>query len=135
MMPPENDGGRPPPGRSAHAEPVAATPPKYSRKPNPPRRQCGPDLSALRRRHAAALRLPPLAPCGCIRDPGHDRHRCGDEITTSMVDGYRAAVLHLRAHGLLAAPDIAAMQALWRRGGDDRQLAQELYELAGGVVA
>jgi hypothetical protein len=52
-----------------------------------------------------------------------------------MVDGYRAAVLHLRAHGLLAAPDIAAMQALWRRGGDDRQLAQELYELAGGVVA
>ena len=52
-----------------------------------------------------------------------------------MIDGGRAAALHLLDTGYtpILRPD--TLTALWRRGGDDRALAQELYELAGGVVA
>ena len=39
-----------------------------------------------------------------------------------MVDAYRDAVLYLDAVGLLAAPRIAEMQIMWRRGGADRDL-------------
>ena len=51
-----------------------------------------------------------------------------------MIDAYRNAVLHLRHCGLLAAPRVAEMQALWRRGGEDRRLAADIaarWELAG----
>ncbi len=50
-----------------------------------------------------------------------------------MIDAYRDTMLHLRHHGLLAAPCLAEMQVLWRRGGDDRRLAAEIaarWELA-----
>jgi hypothetical protein len=97
-------------------------------------RQCGAEmLAGLRRRRATARRLPPIGPCGCIRDPDFDRHRCGRETITSMVDGYRDAALHLRALGLLPAPLLPEMRALWRRGPEERRLVAEIasrWELA-----
>jgi hypothetical protein len=88
----------------------------------------------LQRRRAAARRLPPLGRCGCIHDPLHDRHRCGDEITDNLVDGYRDAVRHLRGLGLPAAPFLPEMRALWRRGPEERRLVAEIterWDLAG----
>ena len=123
---PPDDDARPKPG---HAEPVATKAPRYIRQNNPPHRQRRPET-----RREASRRLPPLGPCGCIRDPLHDHHRCGGEITETMVDGYRDAVLHLRSLGLLPAPLVKEMQVLWRRGGADRRLVTEIssrWELAG----
>jgi hypothetical protein len=45
-----------------------------------------------------------------------------------MVDGYRDAAQHLRALGLLPAPLIPEMHALWARGGTDRRLMSEIAE-------
>lgn len=85
---------------------------------------------AVQRRRVASLRLPRLD-CGC-RDPWP--HTCLERPPSRrMVDAYLDAVLHLRACGLLAAPNIPAMQALWRRGGDERRLVSEIaaqWELA-----
>jgi hypothetical protein len=86
------------------------------------------------RRRAAALRLPPLGPCSCVRDPEHDRHRCRGELTDNMVDGYRDAVIHLRDLGLPAAPLLPEIRVLWRRGPAERRLVAEIterWELAG----
>jgi hypothetical protein len=132
-------GGRDGEGR---ATPSPATveepPPSSSPTPHPhdkrAHRQGRPETGMWRRRQAAQ-RLAPLGRCGCIRDPLHDHHRCGDEITENMATGYKAAVLHLRSLGVLPAPLIPEMQALWRRGGADRQLAQELFELVAGGEA
>jgi hypothetical protein len=88
-------------------------------------------LAGLRRRRDAALRLPPLGPCGCIRDPLRD-HRCGDEITETMVTAYHDAAQHLLHLGLLPAPLLPELRALWRRG--ERDLVAEItsrWELAG----
>jgi len=76
--------------------------------------------------------MPPLGPCGCIRDPGHDRHHCGDQITEPMVDAGRAAAAHLLELGYTPILRRDTLTTLYRRGGDDRQLAQHLYTLAGG---
>jgi hypothetical protein len=38
-------------------------------------------------------------------------------------------VVHLRHCGLLAAPNMAAMQALWRRGPEERRLVAEIAEV------
>lgn len=81
------------------------------------------------RRRRASHRLPVL-------DCGHSdpwRSWRPEHVSDLQVDGYRAAVQHLRAHGLLAAPNIPAMQELWRLGGEDRRLVSELaaaWELA-----
>lgn len=51
-----------------------------------------------------------------------------------MATAYLAAVKHLRACGLPAAPNVPAMQVLWRRSAEDRQLVAEIaerWELAG----
>lgn len=79
--------------------------------------------SALRGRRDASRRSEPLA-CGC-RDPW--TCMCFDgEPTEKAVDGYAAAVDHLNSCGLAAAPNIAAMRVMWRRGGDDRQLVRDI---------
>lgn len=81
------------------------------------------------RRRAAAARCIPLA-CGC-RDPWPCR--CADPPPTErQIDGYRAAVAHLRAHGLPPAPLLPEMRALWRRGAHGLiSEITERWELAG----
>jgi hypothetical protein len=52
-----------------------------------------------------------------------------------MVAAGAAAAAHLLevGHTPILKPDV--LRALWRRGGRDRQLARDLYGLAGGEVA
>ena len=91
------------------------------------------DFSVWRRRQAAQ-RLEPLA-CGCrdplfceCRPPLPDRPPPSER----MVDGGRAAALHLLEVGFMPLLELDVLRALYRRGGADRRLAEELYELAGG---
>lgn len=84
--------------------------------------------------------MPPLAPCGCIRDPDHDQHHCprsrhrGEDFD-HWVDAGAQAARHILDLGYtpLLRPD--TLRALHARGGDDRRLAQKLFELAGGDAA
>jgi hypothetical protein len=61
--------------------------------------------------------------------------RCGrPPLSQQSADAYHAAVLHLRHYGLLAAPNIPAMQVLSRRSPEERRLVAviaERWELAG----
>ena len=58
----------------------------------------------LRRRRDAANRLLPLD-CGCrTRDPWLHRCRPSPPLSDRAVDGYAAAIRHLRDHGLLPHP-------------------------------
>ena len=85
------------------------------------------------RRHRAAERLPSLA-CGCCSDPLPCR--CTrPPLSDRWVDAGADAARHVLANGCVPLLELEVLRALYRRGGDDRQLAQELYELAGGVVA
>jgi hypothetical protein len=88
------------------------------------------DLFAqLHRRRDAAGRSVPLA-CGC-RDPWPCR--CADPPPSErMVDAGAAAARHLIELGLTPILETAVLRALWRRGGRDRVLAANLYDLAGG---
>lgn len=52
-----------------------------------------------------------------------------------MIDAGRDATRHVLAAGQIPLLEIEILRALYRRGGDDRQLAQQLYELAGGESA
>jgi hypothetical protein len=87
--------------------------------------RCHHYIAGLRRRRAATYRVEQLD-CGC-RDPWTCRHYDGGP-SERLVDGYRDAVQHLDAAGLLAAPRIPEMQIMWRRGGDDQRLAREIAE-------
>jgi hypothetical protein len=42
------------------------------------------------------------------------------------VDGYAEAVRHLHDHGLVAAPLIPELRAMWRRSADDRKVVQQI---------
>jgi len=84
-----------------------------------------------RLRWESARRLPPLAPCGCVRDPAHDRHRCHALISDRMVEAGAQAARHILGHGCTPILDRATLRALYQRGGHDRALAQRLRELAG----
>ena len=128
MRPPGNDGGRPPPGRSADAEHVVAT---TSTPVTSKTGGCCDSNGAWRRRCEAARRLPVLDCrcrtadpwlCRCTRPPLSDR----------WVDAGAAAARHILETGLLPLLEDAVLHALHARGGDDRALAQELYELVGG---
>ncbi|MGO9101840.1 MAG: hypothetical protein ACLP9Y_21215 [Mycobacterium sp.] len=52
-----------------------------------------------------------------------------------MVDAGRDAALHVLDAGEIPLLQIEILQALYRRGGVDRALAEQLHALAGGVVA
>jgi hypothetical protein len=88
------------------------------------------DLRAqLHRRRVAAAKSLPLA-CNC-RDP----YLCActePPPTERWVDAGAAAAQHLLEVGLTPILDVAVLQALWRRAGRDRALAQHLYALVGG---
>lgn len=66
------------------------------------------------RRAAAKLLMPPLDPCGCIRDPEHDRHRCRDDMTPAQADAVVAAANYLESHGYTPVFAPHALRAAWR---------------------
>jgi len=82
------------------------------------------------RRREAALRLPPIGRCGCVRDPDLDKHRCGARpLSDHQVDGWRAAAIGIIEDGYVPIVPVEVVRRLWKRGGRDRQLAQQLWEL------
>lgn len=66
---------------------------------------------ALRRE--SALRSTPLHPCGCIRDPNHDRHRCHG-MSDRQVAGAVAAAHHLLELDLTPIFNIEMLRLMWR---------------------
>jgi len=65
--------------------------------------------------------------CGC-RDPWPCR--CSDPpLSENMIDAARDAALHLLTCGETPLLGRRTLQALWRRGGSDRELAERLYLL------
>lgn len=89
-------------------------------------------VSQLRRRRRAAERLAPLD-CGCS-DPWPCR--CTEPpLTDRALDGWRDAAGHLFDAGKTPLLPLEVLQALYRRGGYDRDLAEQLHAAAGGACA
>jgi len=89
-------------------------------------------LSQHRRRRDAAHRSVPLD-CGC-RDPWPCD--CTDPpLSDRMIDAGKAAAEHLLCRGHTPILEIEILQALWRRGGEDRRLAQHIHQLTDGAIA
>ncbi|MGO9156994.1 hypothetical protein [Mycobacterium sp.] len=89
-------------------------------------------MAGLHRRRNTSWRVVPLD-CGC-RDPWPCR--CTQPpLSERMVDAGRDAALHILDAGEIPLLEIEILQALYRRGGTDRALAEQLHALAGGVVA
>ena len=76
--------------------------------------------------------MAPLAPCGCIRDPAADRHRCGDQISDNMAQAAATAVAHLDDLGTPPLLDHRTCQAMWRIG--HHELAAEVYNRTAGAA-
>lgn len=93
-----------------------------------------PEMAQGRRRVQAAKRLPPLAPCGCVRDPDHDRHRCHGEMTLPMADGLVAAAIPLREYGLTPIFDHQSLRAAWKLCPEYRT-AIEVEAMTGSEAA
>ena len=51
-----------------------------------------------------------------------------------MVDAGAAAARHLLGVGHVPLLELEMLQALWRRGGRDRDLAEQLHAAAGGEI-
>lgn len=89
-------------------------------------------LAAWKRRHAAAHRSEPLD-CGC-RDPW--TCRCTEPpLSDHAIDGWRDAALRLLFDGQVPILPLEVRRALWRRGGPDRVLAEQLHQACGGRLA
>ena len=83
-------------------------------------------------RQAAAQRLVPLD-CGC---PDPWPCRCSEPpLSDQLDDGGRDAALHVLSVGQVPLLGAEILQALWRRGGTDRELAELLHRLTEGQVA
>lgn len=85
------------------------------------------------RRYDAAVRLARLD-CGCA-DPW--TCRCTDPpLTQRAVDGYRDAARYVMdTTGCTPLIPVEVLRALFRRGGGDRALAEQLHAAVGGVIA
>lgn len=124
-------------GRSHTQEPAPAAESDNSTTNAPkittPSRQCPANTVAeLHRRRQASYRLPSLD-CGC-RDPWP----CwcsSPPLSEKMIDAGRAAARHiLDSTGRVPLLEFEVLQALWRRGGEDRVLAEMLHAAAGGEI-
>lgn len=89
-------------------------------------------VAAWKRRRAARRRVAPLDcgcpdpwPCTCSRPP----------LSNKMIDAGRDAALHLLRAGQVPLLKIEVLQSLYRRGGNERQLAELLFEASGGEIA
>ncbi|WP_156434369.1 hypothetical protein [Mycobacterium sp. IS-1590] len=90
-------------------------------------------LSQRRRAWLASRRMPPLEPCGCIRHPEVDRHRCGNAISDKQAEAAAAAIEHLDEMGTPGLLDRDTCRAMWRIGSRDR--AVEVDARTQGLVA
>lgn len=126
--PPEKEDG---PGTKSEATTTAA---KHadSRNDTALPRQCAADTRPWRQRRQASYRLIPLD-CGC-RDPWPCRCTV-PPLSDKTVDAGRAAALHVLDQGRVPLLELEVLRALYRRGGLDRQLAEQLHRLTGGAVA
>jgi hypothetical protein len=89
-------------------------------------------LSQIKRRREASRRMEQLD-CGC-RDPW--ACDCSQPpLSEKMIDAGRDAALHLLGIGNVPMVKFGVLQALWRRGGEDRELAELLHHLADGEVS
>jgi hypothetical protein len=89
-------------------------------------------LAGNARRFAAKRRMAPLGPCGCTRDPDHDRHRCGGEISDNMAEAAVAAVSLLDQLGTPGLLDERMCRAMWRIG--HRRLAVAVHRRTAGAA-
>jgi hypothetical protein len=90
-------------------------------------------LHQRRRGYAASRRMPPLAPCGCIRHPEVDRHRCDSAISDKQAEAASAAIQHLDEVGTPGLLDEDTCRAMSRIAF--RDLAIEVYDRSKGLVA
>ena len=89
-------------------------------------------LAAWKRRNQAARRVAPLD-CGCA-DPWPCR--CTEPpLSDHALDGWRDAALRVLFSGQLPLLPIEVRRALWKRGGPDRVLAEQLHAACDGEVA
>jgi hypothetical protein len=76
--------------------------------------------------------------CGCPRGPHTDPIGCSctsPTISEHQLDGWRDAAIHVLTGGQTPMLPIEVRRALWRRGGTDRDLAEQLHQASGGLVA
>jgi hypothetical protein len=119
--PPEDGEG---PASRANVEKAVTTPPTNVCHATSLGRQ-------LRRRRDAAARSVPLD-CGC-RDPWPCR--CTEPpLSDWALHGWRDAAKHLLAAGHPPLVPLEVRRALWRRGGNDRELAELLHEACGQAI-
>lgn len=88
-------------------------------------------LIQLRRRRSASQRLTPLD-CGCV--DSWPCHCTEPALTDKAVDGWRDAAEYITATGKTPLLPVEVLRALYRRGGDDRALAEQLHAASGGVL-
>jgi hypothetical protein len=90
-------------------------------------------LSPRRRSFLASRRMPPLGPCGCIRHPDIDRHRCDQQITDVQAEAAAAAIRHLDSLGAPGILPAETCRAMWRVGY--RDLAVAVSQRSNGWAA
>jgi hypothetical protein len=89
-------------------------------------------LRQLRRRRRAAERMVPLD-CGCGPDPCLC-HCNTPPLSEHALDGWRDAARHVLGSGMVPVLPIDVRRALYRRGGDDRRLAELLHDACGRIA-
>lgn len=85
-------------------------------------------------RHRAAVRLHHRRlrlNCGC-REVCHCTQ---PPLSEKAIDGWRDAAQHVLDAGQMPVVPIEVRRALWRRGGDDRALAEVLHRGCGEVAS
>ncbi|UEB26546.1 hypothetical protein [Mycobacterium intracellulare] len=91
--------------------------------------------SQLRRRREASARMVRLADCCGARDPLSCRcHEPEPPLSPNAIAAWRAAIEQTLPIGPALVP-IEVLQRLWRNGGRDRELAEQVWRESGGVVA
>jgi hypothetical protein len=90
-------------------------------------------LEQRRRGYLASRRMTPLGPCGCIRHPDVDKHRCDQQVTDVQAEAAAAAIRHLQMVGAPGLLDDDTCRAMWRIGF--RELAAEVCNRSKGLCA
>jgi hypothetical protein len=90
--------------------------------------------SQLRRRREASSRMVRLRDCCGASDPLACRcHNPVPPLSENALHAWRAAIQRTLPIGPPLVP-LEVLQRLWRNGGADRELAERVWELTGGVV-